>query len=183
MEEERQAAPEENKPDKKKVVTVNVPEEARAPLSAPTPEAEKPPQEEQVRVEQNLLDLLAGIALPFEEEERVKEQRNLDHTIHKLLIIGLILSTSLMLIGLFLDLVLQRVVPTSVPDLGEVFTRVIYFRPSGFLALGLLVLIATPVLRVIGSIIAFIYERDWRYAGITFVVLLVVIFSIVLGKG
>ncbi len=183
MEEANREENRQDKTDQEKVVTVNVPEDAREPLPAQSPEVAKPSKKERVRVEPNLSDLLAGIALPFEEEERVKEQRSLDHTIHKLLVVGLIISTSLMLIGLFLDLVLQRVVPTSVPDLGEVFTRVIYFRPSGFLALGLLVLIATPVLRVIGSFIAFIYERDWRYAGITFVVLLVVIFSIVLGKG
>jgi uncharacterized membrane protein len=119
----------------------------------------------------------------LEEEERAREQRNLDHTIHKLLIVGLGISASLMLFGLFLDLVLHRGVPTTVPDLREIFNRVISFRPSGFLALGLLVLIATPVLRVVGSILAFIYERDWRYAGITFLVLLVVISSIVMGKG
>jgi uncharacterized membrane protein len=49
--------------------------------------------------------------------------------------------------------------------------------------LGLLVLIATPILRVIGSTLAFLYERDWRYALITFVVLLVVTLSLLLGRG
>ena len=53
-------------------------------------------------------------------------------------------------------------------------------RPSGFLAFGLLVLIATLILRVFGSMIAFVYERDWRYAGITFVVFLIVVTSILL---
>jgi uncharacterized membrane protein len=51
------------------------------------------------------------------------------------------------------------------------------------LALGLLVLIATPILRVVGSILAFLYERDWRYAGVTTVVLIVVLISLLLGKG
>jgi uncharacterized membrane protein len=63
-----------------------------------------------------------------------------------------------------------------------VIERVIQLRPSGVLALGLLVLIATPILRVIGSVIAFLYEGDWRYAGITFLVLCIVILSVIFGK-
>lgn len=53
----------------------------------------------------------------------------------------------------------------------------------GFLALSLSVLIATPIARVFGSLIAFIYERDWRYARITLVVFLIVLTSMVLGRG
>jgi uncharacterized membrane protein len=69
-----------------------------------------------------------------------------------------------------------------VPDLGDVWTRVLAIRPSGFLALGLLVLIATPIVRVVGSIIIFAYERDWRFALITLVVLAIVMLSLLLGR-
>src|SRR5262245_16949641 len=65
----------------------------------------------------------------------------------------------LMLAGLGLDLLYRRELPAAIPDLGEVFRRAVALRPSGFLALGLLMLIATPVLRVIGSIIAFCREH------------------------
>ncbi len=164
-------------------VTVNLPEEVKEPLVSEVSEAGNVSQEQKVQVEPHLPDLLAGIAIPLEEEERAKEQRNLDQTIHKLLVIGLAISVSFMLFGLLLDLTLHRFIPTTIPNLGEVFMRAISLRPSGFLSLGLLVLIATPVVRVIGSFIAFIYERDWRYAGITFLVLLVVVLSIVIGKG
>lgn len=164
-------------------VTVTLAEEAKEPLAAQVTEVGNMPQAQNVQVEPHLPDLLAGVVIPLEEEERAKEQRNLDQTIHELLVIGLAISVSLMLLGLFLDLALHRVIPTVIPNLGEVFTRVIALRPSGFLSLGLLVLIATPVVRVIGSFIAFLYERDWRYVGITFLVLLIVMFSIILGKG
>ena len=97
--------------------------------------------------------------------------------------VGLAISTTLMLVGIGLALFAQRDLPIAVPDLGEVLARVAALRPSGFLALGLLVLIATPILRVVGSIIAFLYERDWRYAGITMVVLLVLGVSLLLSKG
>ena len=173
----------EAKPSDRAPETVPVPEEAEESIEAQEPESEHVRQEDQVRVAPHLPDLLSGIAIPFEEEGRAREQRNLDEILHRLLVVGLAISVSLMLAGLFLDLFLHREVPTAVPDIGEVTTRVISLRPSGFLALGLLALIATPVLRVVGSIIAFLFERDWRYAGITFLVLLVVTLSIVLGKG
>jgi uncharacterized membrane protein len=44
--------------------------------------------------------------------------------------------------------------------------------------LGLLVLIATPVARVIFSVFAFARERDWAYVGITLVVLVILLYSL-----
>lgn len=111
------------------------------------------------------------------------EKRDLDALVHKVLIIGLALSTTLMLAGVALDIFLGRALPETVAALGEIFPRIVALRPSGLLTLGLLVLIATPILRVIGSIAAFVYERDWRFAAVTSVVLLVMMISIVLGKG
>jgi uncharacterized membrane protein len=49
-------------------------------------------------------------------------------------------------------------------------------------AVGLLLLIATPVLRVAVSIFAFVYERDWKFVVITIIVLVVLLFSFILGK-
>ncbi len=197
MEEVKQKAPEENKTDaqndepeagqeeheSKPSVTLTIPEEVKEPLAPPSPSLEKTPQEGNVHVATHVTDLLAGIALPAEEEERAKEQRGLDQAIHKLLVVGLAISVALILFGLFLDLTLHREIPTSIPHLADIFTRVIALRPSGFLSLGLLVLIITPVVRVLGSFLAFMYERDWRYAAITFLVLIVVTLSIVLGRG
>ncbi|MGZ3673334.1 MAG: DUF1634 domain-containing protein [Ktedonobacterales bacterium] len=44
-------------------------------------------------------------------------------------------------------------------------------------------LLATPVLRVIVSIVAFLLEGDWLYAAITTVVLLILVVSFFLGRG
>jgi uncharacterized protein len=51
-------------------------------------------------------------------------------------------------------------------------------RPQAVIALGLLLLIATPVIRVAVSIIAFLAEHDWRFVVITLLVLLILLFSI-----
>lgn len=52
----------------------------------------------------------------------------------------------------------------------------------GLIQFGLLVLIATPIARVIFSVFAFCYERDWKYAGFTLIVLALLLYSL-LGHG
>ncbi len=55
--------------------------------------------------------------------------------------------------------------------------------PLSIIALGLLLLLLTPVMRVAVSIGAFAIERDWRYVAITAIVLAILIISFLLGKG
>lgn len=56
-------------------------------------------------------------------------------------------------------------------------------QPQAFIAGGLLLLIATPVIRVAISILAFAKEHDRRYVVITTVVLAILLISFLLGKG
>jgi uncharacterized membrane protein len=51
-------------------------------------------------------------------------------------------------------------------------------RPIAFAQLGLVVLLATPVVRVGASVVAFALEGDRLYAGITLVVLLILLTSL-----
>ena len=51
-------------------------------------------------------------------------------------------------------------------------------RGRDIIQLGLLVLIATPVVRVIFSLIGFLIEKDWIYVVITAVVLMILSFSL-----
>lgn len=43
---------------------------------------------------------------------------------------------------------------------------------------GLLILVATPVARVVFSLAAFALQRDWTYVAITFIVLAVLVYSL-----
>ena len=52
------------------------------------------------------------------------------------------------------------------------------FRGRDIIQLGLLVLIATPVARVIFSLVGFLLERDWVYVAITFIVLIILFISL-----
>jgi uncharacterized membrane protein len=66
---------------------------------------------------------------------------------------------------------------------GEVLSGLAHGRPYAVIALGLLVLIATPVLRVAASVVTFLWENDRTYAVITAYVLAVLLVSFVIGKG
>lgn len=52
------------------------------------------------------------------------------------------------------------------------------FRGRDIIQLGLLVLIATPVARVIFSLIGFLIEKDWIYVAITSTVLIILSISL-----
>jgi uncharacterized membrane protein len=111
-----------------------------------------------------------------------KEQIRFDESLHKLLLIGLYLSVALILFGLGLALFTHQNVPETVFPLHSLFTGLLSLNAGSYLSLGLLVLIATPIIRVITSFISFLVEKDWRFAAITLVVLATVLVSIFLGK-
>ncbi|MBA3826565.1 MAG: DUF1634 domain-containing protein [Ktedonobacterales bacterium] len=102
---------------------------------------------------------------------------------------GVFLSGGVTLLGVVLLFIQQRGQPlgdvTKVPyphTLGAVFTGVGHGSAIAIIMLGLLLLIATPVTRIAVSILAFANERDWRYVGITTVVLVILLISFLLGK-
>ncbi len=108
--------------------------------------------------------------------------RDLNEMVHRILVIGLFVSAILMLMGLVIDLVLHRTLPATVVPPAEAIRRAVSLRPSGFLSLGLLTLILTPLLRVVGSLIVFAWERDGRYVVITALVLMVMLVSLWVGQ-
>lgn len=111
-----------------------------------------------------------------------EEQIRFDESLHKLLLIGLYLSVALILFGLGLALFTHQNVPDTVFPMQSLFTGLLSLNAGSYLSLGLLVLIATPIIRVITSFISFLVEKDWRFAAITLVVLVTVLVSIFLGK-
>lgn len=52
------------------------------------------------------------------------------------------------------------------------------FRGRGLIQLGLLILIATPIARVAFSVLAFCYQRDWKYVIFTLIVLGLLLYSL-----
>jgi uncharacterized membrane protein len=56
-------------------------------------------------------------------------------------------------------------------------------NPRALIMMGLLLLLATPVIRVAISVTLFALEHDWLFVAITVIVLIVLAISFVLGKG
>ncbi|MBW4051950.1 MAG: DUF1634 domain-containing protein [Proteobacteria bacterium] len=95
---------------------------------------------------------------------------------------GVLLSVAVILAGVgyyYLLRLLGRMPPSTFPDtLGEVSAGLRAAEPMAIVTGGLLVLLATPVLRVAVSIIAFAIEKDRTYVIITAIVLAILLFSI-----
>jgi uncharacterized membrane protein len=134
------------------------------------------------------------------EPTREEDQR-LEVAIAMLLRIGVVIAAALVAIGGIMAL---RHPESTVPNFrvfhapGEAATdaqasAAIYsisavFRQLGhgsgasIIALGLLVLIATPIARVVFAVVGFARERDMLYTVISFVVLAILVFSLVHGR-
>lgn len=99
---------------------------------------------------------------------------------------GVILSAAVILLGMLLlpirpgGLSPERVLAFP-QTLGQVAAGLLIVRPQAIITLGLLLLIATPIVRVAASVIAFAIERDRRYVLITIVVLLILLISLFFG--
>jgi uncharacterized membrane protein len=105
-----------------------------------------------------------------------------ERTVRLTLLAGLGVSVSLIVVGLLVALLPGRSLPHGVVGLSGALRAIGRGRPAGFVSLGLLALILTPVVRVTGSVIVFLRERDWRYTAVTAVVLSVMLVSLWVGQ-
>jgi uncharacterized membrane protein len=114
-----------------------------------------------------------------------------DHFLGNLLRAGVILAAAVVLFGGVLYLVRHgeerpdhrvfRGEPARLCSPSGIVVEALAFRSQGIIQLGLLLLIATPIARVIFSIIAFALQRDHTYVIITMIVLVVLLFSLFSG--
>lgn len=100
---------------------------------------------------------------------------------------GVLLSAAIIVLGILLlplhpgELSPERMLafPTT---LNQVVAGLLVLRPQAVITLGLLLLIATPVIRVAASILVFAFERDRKFVIITFTVLVILLGSLFLGS-
>jgi len=136
-----------------------------------------------VQVLHGVLGLFTTPEIGPETEEEVKTRRELNVVVHRMLLLGLLLSTSVLFTGLALSAITRQPVPSRVLNFNELYHGLQKGTPQSVLSLGILLLIATPVLRVLGSFIEFIVKRDWRFTVITAVVLIILGASLFIGRG
>jgi uncharacterized membrane protein len=68
--------------------------------------------------------------------------------------------------------------PADLRYVREIIPGALELNARGFIQLGILLLIATPVARVAFSVIGFALEQDWLYVGITLIVLALLAYSL-----
>jgi len=71
--------------------------------------------------------------------------------------------------------------PSDLKSIKQIFNGVIKLRSLAIIQMGLLILIATPIARIIFSAIAFLLEGDYLYVFIALTVLGIICFSLLSG--
>lgn len=73
--------------------------------------------------------------------------------------------------------------PDFTRNLGAIFHGIAGLKGRAIIQLGIILLIATPVTRVLFSAVGFLIEKDYLYVGITLVVLSIIMVSMLGGFG
>ena len=71
--------------------------------------------------------------------------------------------------------------PLHLRTVSGIIATALNFESSGIIQLGLLLLILTPVARVVFSVAAFGLQRDRLYVSVTIIVLVVLLYDLLLG--
>ncbi len=110
------------------------------------------------------------------------EMDAVERMVNRVLGIGVAAAVALMLAGVGLLVAYGGGLPDSLVALGRLLPGLRTLDPAAYLSAGLLVLIATPFARVLGSALAFFLEGDRRYTLLTAAVLLVMCLGVLLGR-
>lgn len=119
--------------------------------------------------------------------ESTRTDQRIDELMGLLLRSGVILAASIVLVGgvIYLarhprpsDYRVFQGEPESLRTVSGILSEAMAFHGRGLIQLGLLVLIATPISRVTFSVLAFLYQRDWKYVVFTLIVLGLLLYSL-----
>jgi len=118
--------------------------------------------------------------------------QQLDRALGYLLRGGVLLAAAVVLLGGILYLVAywdatpnNRTFHSEPPELRNplsIIRGALELNPRGIIQLGLLLLIATPVARVLFTVYAFVRQRDCTYVVITLIVLTLLLYSLFWGS-
>jgi uncharacterized membrane protein len=109
--------------------------------------------------------------------------RTLEAVLARVLQAGTYLSMALIAIGTVLFLAGGGSPLDAGPplDVGRIASDVLALRPAGFLWLGVLAVLATPMLRVLGALVGFARGGEWRMVGVAAAIVIVVAIGIAAG--
>lgn len=105
-----------------------------------------------------------------------------ERLVERLLLAAIGVCVVLMLAGTAMGLAAGDGPPHEVLAVSSVPGALARLEPAAYLSLGLIALIATPFVRVAGSLVVFALERDRRYVLVAGAVLAIMLVSVVLGR-
>ncbi|MEO8854452.1 MAG: DUF1634 domain-containing protein [Ginsengibacter sp.] len=113
---------------------------------------------------------------------------DIESVMGKLLITGVIISGTLILAGGIFYMIQEglsiphfktfRGVPSNLRSVKQICYGFVHLDSLSIIQMGLLLLIATPIARVIFSVIGFLFEKDYLYVLISLIVLAIIAYSI-----
>jgi uncharacterized membrane protein len=116
-------------------------------------------------------------------------ERQFEQSLSNLLKYGVLIASTVVLIGGIFYLIAHGAEPANYNSFqGEppifcsptgVLTAALSGNCDGIIQLGLLLLIATPIIRVIVSLLTFLWQRDFIYVTVTSLVLAGLVYSII----
>lgn len=122
-------------------------------------------------------------------EQELTDDAIIDARIGLLLKIGTLTSASVILFGGIFFLLQQgsprtdfhafRGQPHYLTTVGGTLSAALHGNPAAIIQFGLLLLIATPVARVIFAVFAFALQKDFLYVTISTIVLLTLLYSLI----
>ena len=125
--------------------------------------------------------------------ESVVSDETVEQIVGRLLQVGVLIAAAVVLVGGVLVLMQHghtaaayaafRGEPEALRSLGGIVHGALALRSEAIVQLGLLLLIATPIARVAFTLVAFALQRDVTYVCITALVLALLLFGLVFGKG
>ena len=100
----------------------------------------------------------------------VAEVDDINRLIYHVLRGGVVVSVAVLLVGFILVALSAQAIPERTIPPRTLGFELFRFSPAGYLSLGVLILILTPVVRVVLSLLSFAKERDRLYVMLTAIV-------------
>jgi uncharacterized membrane protein len=118
-------------------------------------------------------------------------EEHVEQMVGNLLRIGVLIAAAVTIVGgiafmihhgsLVPDHSVFRGQPAMLSSVSGVISGVLALEPAAIVQLGIVLLIATPVARVLLTLVAFAVQRDWMYVLISAIVLALLAYSLLVG--
>jgi len=109
------------------------------------------------------------------------ETDRLNEILRLVLLVGMLLSVGVLILGLLMFSLCGAGWEETTLSLGEIAEGLMEGNPVAVIDLGILLLIATPLTRVIASLVVFLMEGERKFVAVALAVLTVVSMAVLVG--